>query len=367
MCRTYNTIGSLTTLKLRLKENNINDFKSLKEVMNFQKSYANNRQQLISYHENLIEQEKNILQLNLQNLNTEIEEQKQQSVQRLTSEIDELKQLLSVLRNNSSRSLFKKLINIFKHWKYKREIKKKENNFDIEVKLSISNLVEDYESKNNRYEFVTSNFDEAVNQSAQLLLSELERKKKTIDELNSFIYGALGENKVVKILETLSDEYYLINDFNVTLSPAIYNKQEKDYIKSVQIDHILVAPSGIFLIETKNWSEKSLENLNLRSPVKQIRRTNYVLFYLLNNEMSNYHLSLDGHHWGDKKIPIKNLIVLTNTKPKEEFQYVKILTTNELLGYVNYFKPILSSIETKKIADAVLQINNELKKDHFVL
>jgi len=206
--------------------------------------------------------------------------------------------------------------------------------------MSISKLVEDYRVKSNRYQFITSHFNEAVRQSAQYPLSELERKKATIDGLNSYIYGALGEQKVVKALENLSDEYFLINDFAVSFLPAIYNRQENDYIKSVQIDHILVAPSGIFLIETKNWSEKSLENLSLRSPVDQIRRTSFTLFYLINNEMSNYHLRLDRHHWGEKKIPIKNLIVLTNVKPKEEFQYVKILTVNELLSYVNYFKPI---------------------------
>ena len=118
-----------------------------------------------------------------------------------------------------------------------------------------------------------------------------------------------------------------------------------------------MGPSGIFIIETKNWSEKSLGNLSLRSPVEQIRRTSFALFYLLNNDKSNYSLSLEGHHWGEKKVPIKNLIVLTNTKPKEEFQYVKILTVNELLGYVNYFKPIFSYTETKRIADMILQIN----------
>jgi hypothetical protein len=223
--------------------------------------------------------------------------------------------------------------------------------------MSISELVADYEAKSNRYQFITSDFNEAVKQSARYPLSELERKKAIIDELNSYIYGALGEQKVVKTLESLSDEYFLINDFAVSFSPAIYNRKENDYIKSVQIDHILVGPSGVFLIETKNWSEKSLENLSLHSPVEQIKRTSFVLFNLLNNENSNYHLRLDRHHWGDKKIPIKNLIVLTNIKPKEEFQFVKILTVYELVSYVNYFKPIFSYTETKRIADMILRIN----------
>lgn len=358
MCKIFNSIGSLTTLKLRLKESNIHDFNSLKEVMDFQKTYTQIRHQLISEHKKLIEQEKNNLYLELQKLNTDIEAQKQQSVQKLTNEINELKEQLNTLKNNSKKSFFHKLFNFFRNWKYKKEILKKENNFDVDVNLSVCSLVEDFQRKNNRYDFVNSNFDEAVNQSVQLSISELDRKKKTIDDLNSYIYGALGEHKIVKILETLSDEYYLINDFNVSFYPAVYNKIEKEYIKSVQIDHILVAPSGIFLIETKNWSEKSLENLSLRSPVAQIRRANYALFYMINKEINRNYLNLESHHWGDKKIPIKNLIVLTNSKPKEEFQYVKILTSNELLGYVKYFEPIFSSIETKMIADLFLRINN---------
>jgi Nuclease-related domain len=359
MCRTYNMIGSLTTLKSHLKENNIHDFKSLKEVIDFQRSYPTLRQQLISNHEKLIEQEKNILNTDLQQLDITIETQKQQAEQRLIIEIDKLKQQLNFLNNGGSTNLFQKLTKEFRKWDYKRQLRQKEHNFDIEVKRSINKLVDKRQVKNKRYQFITSQFNMAVEKSAQTALSEIERTKSVIDELSSFIYGALGEQKVVKTLEGLPDEYFLINDFAVSFSPAIYNRQENDYIKSIQIDHLLVAPSGIFLIETKNWSEKSLENLSLRSPVKQIKRTSFVLFKLLNNEMNNFHLRLDKHHWGDKKISIKNLIVLTNTKPKEEFQHVKILTLNQLLGYINYFKPTFSSIETQRIAEFLLKINDQ--------
>ncbi|WP_182923858.1 nuclease-related domain-containing protein [Pedobacter planticolens] len=352
-------IGSLATLKSHLEANNIHDFKSLKEVIGFQSSYPTFRQQLISTHEKLIEQEKNILNTDLQQLNITIEAQKQQVEQRLISEIDKLKQQLSFLTNDRSINLFQKLTKNFRQWNCKRQLRYKEQNFDIEVIKSINELVDIRQVKNERYQFITSQFNVAVEESSQAALSEIERKKSVIDSLNNFIYGAFGEQKVVKTLEVLSDEYFLINDFDVSFSPAIYNRQENDYIKSIQIDHLLVAPSGIFLIETKNWSEKSLENLSLRSPIQQIKRTNFVLFKLLNNEISNFSLRLDKHHWGDKKISIKNLIVLTNTKPKEEFQYVKILTLNELLSYINYFKPIFSSMETRRIAEFLLEINDQ--------
>jgi len=359
MCRIYNSIGSLTTLKSHLENSNIHDFKSLKEVMDFQTSYAAIRQQLISHHENLIEQEKNLLTIELHQLETEIQTQKQETEKRLTDDINRLKQELSISTNNASTNFFQKANKYLRQRKYERQIKHKEHIFDIEVGLAISELVGNYQFKNNRYQFIVSNANEAVRQSVRHPLSELERKKAKIDELNSFIYGALGEQKVVKTLEALSDEYFLINDLSVSFSPAIYNRQDNDYIKSVQIDHILVAPSGVFLIETKNWSEKSLESLSLRSPVQQIKRTNFVLFKLLNSGIGIYHLHLDSHHWGEKKVSVRNLIVLANTKPKEEFQHVKILTLNELLNYVSYFKPIFSNADTQKIADFLLSVNNQ--------
>lgn len=359
MCRIYNTIGSLTALKSHLYNSNIYDFKSLKEVMDFQSSYPTIRQQLISHHEKLIEQEESTLKKDLQHLDKAIEAQRLQVEQRLTDEIHNLKQQVNISRSKASTNLFLKLTNGLRQWNYKRKIKRKEYSFDSEVRMSISTLIDDYQIKSNRHQFISSEVNEAVRQSAQHPLSELERKKAKIDGLNSFIYGALGEQKVASTLKALSDEYYLINDFAVSFSPPIYNRQENDYVKSVQIDHILVGPSGIFLIETKNWSERSLESLSLRSPVQQIKRTSFALFKLINNEISNYNLRLDRHHWGEKKISIRNLIVLTNLKPKEEFQYVKILTVNELLGYVSYFKPTFSTNETQKIADFILRINEQ--------
>lgn len=361
MCKTYNTIGSLTSLKKHLEENNIHDFKSLKEVINFQKSYSFLRQKLISDYEIFIENEKNILNENLPILEELIKNQRQQSELRFKSAIANLHQELNILTNYSSKNIFHRVISSLKKWNYKRKIRLRECSFENDVNKSIAELVNDYQIKQNRYQFITSNFEEAVKQSAYNQLFEIERKKRIIDNLNNYIYGAIGEQKVVKTLEKLSDEYFLINDFSVSFSKPIYNRRENDYIKSVQIDHILVGPSGVFIIETKNWSEKSLENFSLRSPVEQIRRSSFALFALLNNENSNFSLRLNSHHWGVKKIPLKNLIVLTNTRPIEEFQYVKILTVDELIGYVNYFKPIFSPSETKKITEMILEINDKMR------
>lgn len=89
----------------------------------------------------------------------------------------------------------------------------------------------------------------------------------------------------------------------------------------------------------------------MRSPVKQIKRNSFAFYQMISGETEYSKLRLNNHFWGSKKIPTRNLVVFTNSKPKEEFQFVKILTINELLGYIKYFEPVFSPEETQKIAD----------------
>ena len=147
----------------------------------------------------------------------------------------------------------------------------------------------------------------------------------------------------------------MINDFSFTFNRPLYYKQQETRINTIQIDHILVSQAGVFQIETKNWSKKSLESLNMRSPVQQIQRANFSLYFLLNRTIN---FRLVPHHWGKRKIPIKNLIVLINNKPMEEFEYVKILTLDELVPYIEYFKPSMSKVETEEIADYLIKIRD---------
>jgi len=326
--------------------------------MIFQKNYHVSRQQIISTHELLIAQEKDTLSSDLSKLDNSINTKKIEFEKELRLEIEDLKEKLNEL-SIAQTNIVKKLANYFKKRSLKNKIHNYEINLNLKISYSVQHLVNELAEKNNRHQYISSRFPEAVKESCAIPLSELERKKRIIDEINNSIYGALGEQKVVKELENLSDEYSLINDFSLSFPTPIYNRQENDYIKSIQIDHILVSPAGIFLIETKNWSEQSLNNLSLRSPVQQIKRTNFALFKILTGEITNSNLNLTQHHWGDRKVPVKNLIVLINQKPIEEFQYVKVLTLIELLSYVKYFKPTFSNKETQEITNYLLNLTNQ--------
>lgn len=359
MCKVHNSVGCLTTVKSHLKRHNINDFNSLSEVLNFQKSFTALRQQIISNHEQLIEQEKATLVADISQLDNSIKADRAYFESYYLNDIEEIKQKLNRVSASGNLNFIQRSVNYVKQWLYKRKVQKLELDLDSIVNYSVRELVRRHEDKVNRYHYIISNFRDAVNESCFKQVTELEHKQRVIDEVKNSIYGAFGEQKVVKELENLSDENILINDFALTFHPAIYNRQENDYIKSIQIDHLLVTASGIFLIETKNWSEQSLNSLDFRSPVQQIKRTNFVLFKLLTGDIANKSMKLNQHHWGDRKIPIRNLIVLTNSKINEEFQHAKILTVSELLSYVSYFKPMFTTEETQSISNYLLNLNDQ--------
>jgi hypothetical protein len=96
-------------------------------------------------------------------------------------------------------------------------------------------------------------------------------------DLLPMIAGAVGEDMVVGELKKLSGNRVLINDFSIVFENPRYHKQTNSRIRSIQIDHLLINTSGIFIIETKNWSKASIASLDLWSPLQQVQRANFAL------------------------------------------------------------------------------------------
>jgi len=86
--------------------------------------------------------------------------------------------------------------------------------------------------------------------------------------LRSFLKGAEGEETVARILSFLPTSYTVFNDLQLSSGGQAS-------------DHIVVAPAGIFVIETKNWSGAITfqdgqvfcdGHTPSRSPLKQVKK-----------------------------------------------------------------------------------------------
>jgi len=181
----------------------------------------------------------------------------------------------------------------------------------------------------------------------------IKHTKASIDELRPVILGSIGESMVSSTLSALPDSYVAINDVDIQLSKPIFYPSENDRIFSFQIDHVVVGPGGVFAIETKHWGQESISNRDLFSPVKQVRRSGYALFRVINNAINNGLISLDDS-WGDRAVSVRNIIVFTASLVKEKYKYVKFLDLASLNGYIQWFDEGLATADVDKIVSYLI-------------
>jgi hypothetical protein len=354
MANIYGQIESLKKIKKELKSNGIHRFNSIKELNEFLHNFQNEEEAIVNYHRETLNNEI----INIKHRIEELKEQCETIKNRTVIEIDFKIESVSLEIKNITSKVDKSIIHkIFFKYRLKQKNKLLEyycNNSELIILNTIKNIQDSISVNEKILDQTNQNSENIIIDRSSHGIRQLNYIKDVITNLQHTLAGAVGENLVVKEIEKLSDDYILINDFNLKFNPPIYNRNTKDKIFSIQIDHLLISKSGIFIIETKNWSKRSIESLDLRSPVEQITRTSYALFVLLNDSK----IRLTEHHWGHKQIPIKNVIVMINEKPKEDFKFVKVKTIKELNNYLTYFEPIFSQKEVDKIAKYLIDTQN---------
>ena len=342
-------IEPLKKLKESLSRSGITRFNSIGEINRFLRDYESEKKQLPSQIESALEAEIQDMQSTLishqqtyDELKTNIRNEIKQKIQKLEVETKQTS-------DKSNRNIFYKVFYFRKIKSLSRRKSSLENNLERIIKKKTSNAEYVVAKLKYKIDDCLENRKSIISERCKRSLDDLTYTKEVVDGLYTLVAGTIGESSVVKALQQLSDDCYLINDFSIKFYHPIYNRKENDRIFSIQIDHLLVCQSGVFLLETKNWSKTSVENLDLRSPVKQILRTSFALFVLLNSDSKLNDIKHERHHWGAKKIPIRNIIVMINEKPKEEFKHVKVLSINELIGYIQYFDQTFNGEEVKGI------------------
>jgi hypothetical protein len=136
--------------------------------------------------------------------------------------------------------------------------------------------------------------------------------------------GRQGEKRVNRLLgSSLSDDYYLINDLYLQGSRG-------------DIDHILLAPNGIFVLETKNWRGKITCNGDKwhragkgdisSSPSRQVKWNVSRIKRIIDNTPTLRTL----------RIWVEGIVVLTNkhTTLNVNSSTVPILRLDQLLKYI---------------------------------
>jgi hypothetical protein len=109
-------------------------------------------------------------------------------------------------------------------------------------------------------------------------------EQKEVGAINSPDYsGAYGEIQILNELKMLDDGYHIFCDLNIHLEDYITYRGNRN-LKSAQMDFVVIGPTGIFVIEVKNWSNKYSTSHHGISPHEQIDRAGLVLWIFLKKQ-----------------------------------------------------------------------------------
>ncbi|WP_179007059.1 nuclease-related domain-containing protein [Winogradskyella forsetii] len=351
-------IESLVRIRETLDEKGITRFNSIGEIKTFINNYNNEIEEALFKIQNDVDLEIDDLLAEQHTLQKEYDTIQSNATTKWEARISKLNTRCNSLATKPTKNAYIETaiwyqLQFFKLIKFLLE-----KNFNRLVSWQTHKKGSILKTKINEIKAKMPNRQATISNRYTKKLNELEHMKEVAYSLNDLIAGAIGESLVEKELKKLPDTYVLFNDFSVKFNEPIYNKRENDRIYSIQIDHLLVSRAGIFIIETKNWSKASIERYDMRSPVSQIKRASFALFVILNSNNSAKSRFLNKHHWGDRKLKIRNLIVMINHKPKEEFKFVTVKALNELNDFINYFEPIYTDSEVTNIAHRLNNIKN---------
>ncbi|MCK4662750.1 MAG: NERD domain-containing protein [Bacteroidales bacterium] len=348
MSQIIGQIDSLSNLKQKLKENGIKYFNSLDDIVSFRNDFPNminkNKEEIEKSILSEIEQ----LKQDIYNLNSEHKNKLLIREKVLLKEKNEIDPLINHYSQNPKK-IIDRIYYFYKRYTLKNRRNILFNSFEIEKKRPYFYIEKRIASKKKELQYKEQNIISIVEKRSNKKSKKILHIKSILDEYNTLFLGAIGEQKAVDELRNLPGSYIVINDFVKDFDPPKFDKRSGQIIERIQADHIVVGPSGVFLIETKNWSKNSIENRELHSPVEQIERTNYALFSYLNNAINYGNNIFFKHNWGSCKISVRNIILMINSKPDQEFQFVKILSLNEICNYITYFKPIFSNKQVRKL------------------
>jgi len=166
-------------------------------------------------------------------------------------------------------------------------------------------------------------------------LEELNRTQITprLEQADSALhskeyFGALGECQVIGLLRRLGPDYHLFNDIRLVAQRAYHF--EEQWLQSAQIDHLVVGPNGVFVLETKSWGRKSVADESFFDPRMQVKRAGYLAYKELG-------------------CSVASIVVAVREMPRQSrVQKVWVLRAAELPGFIRRWK---GSVDVARIVN----------------
>lgn len=135
--------------------------------------------------------------------------------------------------------------------------------------------------------------------------------------------GAEAELVVIERLRTLPSSAVVFND--VRLNATRHIRFNGIALMSAQIDHVVLTPAGVFVIETKRWSRRFVESGDFYNPFDQVSRANYLCYDLLRESFG--------------KTRVRSIVACAGSLPDAPREsYIKVVRPESLTSYILGFR-----------------------------
>jgi hypothetical protein len=157
-----------------------------------------------------------------------------------------------------------------------------------------------------------------------------------------FHRGAVGEGRVAAVLARLPDGWFIFHDM---------------VVGRAQIDHIVVAPAGVYTIETKNYTGTIHGNAEQQHWSQIINHQHKTKFYNPVKQGNGHSVALSTflREQGFPHLWVNTIVVFSDpgVKLKVSSAQVPVLYLSELRDYLKKQKPVMSSYEAAAIASCI--------------
>lgn len=247
-------------------------------------------------------------------LETSFESDIQRYRTEVSTEIELVQLALDIFQDGAG--LIQKIFNYSKVKKHKEklsQLKIQHKNCPLILQKKISLIQKALDETQNNGDFLVENKCRTIAYNVKLIQNVL---------ISPDLAGAIAELELIEKLRTLPDNYYVVSDVKLEAKKAIHFDNE--WLESAQIDHVVISPSGMFVIEVKNWSRKFIQEGNYFDPYQQVKRASYLCYKLIGERYNLKTRSIIAH---------KGFVP---EKPSDS--HAKVLAIGEVKGYILWFK-----------------------------
>lgn len=336
------------------------DFQSIQEIDNAKKELEATLPKQEEETRKDIEREIRELETKSNEIKEAIEGKSKDILEDIKHEMENLKSEINALNIELDRenlfsfliSIAKRFISSIKRWRKRRRynyLRNPEKEIGKRLKPEYQELNEAERMQN----YLRQNTQEEIDRRLKPLKDKIERINEIVKSKE--YKGAQGEVKVISQLEKLPDEFHVFND--LYLKSEEWIKFNEKPLNTAQIDHLVVGPTGVYVIETKNWSEEfvheTFEGAGY-TPYDQIERASYLVYRKLNHMRYGNTLEKAYHRLASKEIKVRSIIAVCGSKlPLGDRSSVAVLFPERIPGYIQNSKYRLPE-------ERIIEITNKL-------